>query len=257
MKKLVVLSFLFFMTILCFQEVYGQAWKSDSTWTEAKKNVIRYNLSQPMLVGFDNAIIFGYERLLKPNQSISVNIGRMSLPKLGSVITEDFELLNDVSNKGYNFSVDYRFYLGKLNKYSAPRGVYIGPYYSINSWGRENEWSYFSAVSDEEREVTVDSKLNINMVGFELGYQFVFWDRMTLDLVLIGPGVGWYKLNAKAEGNLTQEEKEKVQDIVLDLIQEKFPGLDYTLDDDELDADGTLRQTTIGFRYLIHIGYNF
>jgi hypothetical protein len=96
------------------------------------------------------------------------------------------------------------------------------------------------------------------MVGFELGYQFIFWDRLAIDLVLIGPGVGWYALDAQASGTgLTEEEKEKLQEVILEAIEEKFPGLDYSLDDDKLESDGTLRQTTLGFRYLIHIGYTF
>ena len=257
MKKFVVLSLLFCLTFLHYLQGYSQDWKSDSTWADTKKNIVRYNISQPVLVGFENAIIFGYERMLKPNRSISVNLGAMSLPKFGAIVTEDFEMTKNLSNEGINFSVDYRFYLDKLNKFNGPRGVYIGPYYSFNNWKRKNSWDYLGA-GEVEKTAKTDAILNINMVGFELGYQFIFWDRLAIDLVLIGPGVGWYALDAKASGTgLTEEEKEKLQEAILEVIEEKFPGLDYSLDDDKLESDGTLRQTTLGFRYLIHIGYTF
>jgi hypothetical protein len=29
-------------------------------------------------------------------------------------------------------------------------------------------------------------------IGVELGYQFVFWKRLTLDFVLIGPAISYY-----------------------------------------------------------------
>jgi len=256
MKKLVELSFLFCMTILSFQEVYGQDWKSDSTWTEAKKNVIRYNLSQPLLVGFNNAIIFGYERMLKPNQSISVNLGRMALPPLDEINSDEFEFTKETGTSGYNFSVDYRFYLGKLNRFNGPRGVYIGPYFSSNHWKRSDSWTY-TRENEEILEVDSDSDFKTQMFGFELGYQFVFWDKMTLDLVLVGPGIAFYDLSVEVKGNLTQEEIDRLQDILADKIEDKFPGLDYSLDEDGLDAEGNLSTTSFGFRYLIHIGYTF
>jgi hypothetical protein len=256
MKKLVELSFLLFMTILSFQEIYGQDWKSDSTWTDAKKNIIRYNLSQPLLVGFNNAIIFGYERMLKPNRSISVNLGRMALPEIDDINSDEFEFTKSTGTGGYNFSVDYRFYLGKLNKFSGPRGVYIGPYFSSNHWKRDELWTH-ERENGEMAEATANSSIKAQMAGFELGYQFVFWDKMTLDLILIGPGIAYYDLSAQAKGNLTQEEKDELQEILLEKIEENFPGLDYTLDEGELDANGTLSTTSFGFRYLIHIGYTF
>src|SRR5689334_16911247 len=81
------------------------------------KNVIRYNLSGALIFGFDKYVVFGYERVIKPNQSISVNVGGVSLPKLISVNTDSFSLQKDNKSNGFNVSVDYRFYLGKENKY--------------------------------------------------------------------------------------------------------------------------------------------
>src|ERR1700741_3692 len=56
------------------------------------KNVIRYNLSGALLFGIDRYIVLGYERVISPRQSISVNVGRAALPGLISVITDSFSL---------------------------------------------------------------------------------------------------------------------------------------------------------------------
>lgn len=77
------------------------------------KNVIRYNLSGAVLFGFDKYIVFGYERVIKKNQTISVNIGGVKLPTLISINTDSFSLKRDRKTGGTNASIDYRFYLGR------------------------------------------------------------------------------------------------------------------------------------------------
>ena len=52
------------------------------------KNVIRYNLSSALIFGFDKYIVLGYERVIRKNQSISINIGGVALPKLISINTD-------------------------------------------------------------------------------------------------------------------------------------------------------------------------
>lgn len=219
----------------------------------ARKNIIRYNVSSPVLFGFDKTFILGYERRIKTNQSVSINFGTTALPGRGVGDSEEFEVSRDFKNNGYNFSAYYRFYLGKLNKYSAPRGVYVGPYYSLNLWRRESEWEAKNTGD------FVDTKMNVNlhMAGVQLGYQFVFCNRFTLDLVLLGPGVGFYNVRTETEGTLTEEQLEKLQKAVIDRLQQRFPGFNLVFDGKRLDSQGTLTTNSIGFRYLIHIGVAF
>ena len=95
------------------------------------KNTIRYNITNPLIFG-SRSKIFGYERQLKNNQAFSVNIGTASFPSLSSGATAypELNVTRGSKDKGLNMSIDYRFYLAKLNSFKAPRGVYIGPYYS-------------------------------------------------------------------------------------------------------------------------------
>ena len=228
---------------------------ADSSWQHAKKNIIRYNLSGGLLFGFDKTVILGYERVLRPNRSISMNIGTSALPKLISIITDSFQLKSDIKNRGMNFSVDYRFYLQKENKYIAPRGVYIGPYYSFNTFDRDNSWEINN--SSNTRVVTTGSRFDIHTIGAELGYQFIFWKKMALDLVLVGPGISSYKLSTSIDGNLNSGEREQLQSAIQQLIQQKFPGMNFVFADEAINASGVLNTWSIGFRYLIHIGFNF
>src|SRR5688572_23156580 len=120
------------LTLVCLMVTSsGIAQEADSTRRMSRyKNIIRYNLSGALLFGASHYIVFGYERLIKPNQSISLNIGKISFPRLISINTGSLELERDIKNTGTNFSVDYRFYLPRENKHIAPHGLYIGPYYS-------------------------------------------------------------------------------------------------------------------------------
>jgi hypothetical protein len=250
-----VLSFLIIF-VLGSGDVFAQGSDTAYSWKNTRKNIVRYNLSSALVFGFDKTFILGYERLLKPNRSISINAGTTALPKLTDLVFDSLEFKNDVKNSGFNFSVDYRFYLNKLNKYNAPRGVYIGPYYSFNQWRRENDIS-FTTANSSQKLATSELDFNLHMMGAELGYQFVFWNRVSLDMVLIGPGVGFYNIKAKAKGNLTDAERERLEDALVQVIEEKFPGMNYVLSDQEFKGSGVIRTSSVGFRYLIHVGFVF
>jgi len=231
------------------------AQQMDSSKMHPYKNIIRYNLSGAILFGPDRYVIFGYERVINHNQSISINIGSVSLPKLVSISTDSLELKKDNKNTGTNFSIDYRFYLGKENKYPAPHGVYIGPYYSFNRFKRDNEWDFIN--SSASNNVNTHGDFTIHTVGFEFGYQFIFWKRLALDFVLVGPGFGFYDYKVKYEGNIDEQTKEQLQKGLEQLLTQKFPGMNYVFSDKEINGNGVLKTTSVGYRYLIHIGFNF
>lgn len=222
-----------------------------------RKNIVRYNLTGALLFGIDKYIVLGYERVLSPRKSISINIGRASLPKLVSIETDSFQTKKEGERKGYNLSVDYRFYLGKENKFDAPHGLYIGPYYSYNHFEREQLWTYKRNTT--MADVSTSSDLNIHTFGFELGYQFILWKRFALDMIMIGPGLGFYDYKATFAGNsnLTAEQKEQLRDALQQMLTQKFPGMNYVFSDKTIDADGVLKTKNIGYRYIVHIGYNF
>jgi hypothetical protein len=250
------LQFLYFLLAILFANVCLAQDQTDTTEkAKQNKNVIRYNLSGALLFGADRFIIFGYERVIRRNQSISINLGKAELPKLASINTDSFNLSRDTKSTGFNASIDYRFYLPKENKYLAPHGLYIGPYYAYSRFERDNEWTYKNSVGD--RYENTKTKLSIHTIGFELGYQFVIWKRMTLDFLMVGPGVGIYDYKATFDNNIDPAKKEQLLQGLKQLLTQKFPGMNYVFSEDEISGDGTLNTTTLGYRYLIQIGFNF
>jgi hypothetical protein len=234
----------------------AQGQETDSLKNERqKKNIVRYNFSSALLFGFSKCIVLGYERVIRPNQSFSVNFGKISPPDIINVNTDSLQLSKESKTGGMHVSVDYRFYLARENKYEAPRGLYIGPYYSYNHYTRDILWNYHS--SGGNNEITTDTKFTINTVGFELGYQFILWKRLTLDLLMVGPGVGFYHYKANYGGNIDPAAREQLAEALKKILTEKFPGMNYVLADKELSGNGTLTTTDVGYRYLIQIGYNF
>lgn len=221
------------------------------------KNTIRFNVTNPLIFG-ERSLVLGYERIIKENQSFSINIGQAGLPKLISVnIDTDSTVQIDKStkSKGFNITGDYRFYLGSVNKYAAPRGIYIGPYASFVTMGRENTWSLNT--DNHQGELKSDLNLEFASVGFQLGYQFVFWKRFALDLVLIGPGVAWYNLEAKFDTDLKPEDEEALYEKINEVLSEKFPGYNFVFDGVEFKKTGTTNTTSIGYRYVVHLGFRF
>jgi len=232
---------------------FGQTQNDSVPKTKQYKNVIRYNLSGPLMFGF-NYLVFGYERVLKNGNSISMNAGRAVLPKILEFSSDDANLTGTRDNTGYNFSVDYRFYLKKENKYPTPRGVYLGPYYSYNRFERTADWRLDNS-SGTTTDASAATKLGIHTVGLEVGYQFALGKRFTLDLVMVGPGWANYKLNTALTSNLSPEQKEKLLSAVQQLLAQKFPGMDFVLSDATIDSKGNLNTWSIGYRYIIHIGF--
>ncbi len=219
---------------------------------KVRKNSIMINLSNPMLISNQFQII-GYERVLPNNQSFTVNIGKFSIPKFTGDLADSLGLNTDYKDKGFHFSADYRFYLKKENKYAAPRGVYLAPYYTYNHLNRENSWQ----VDGRIEEVYTDIDINIHTMGAELGYQFVFWDRVALDLILMGPGFGFYSVKAQVGTNLGTDDESILFDKLNEILADKIPGYDKVIEAGEFSKKGTYNTEGIGFRYLVRIGYRF
>lgn len=257
MKKLLALLFSPFIIVSAFHS--NTLLAQDSTSVRTKKNTIRFNLTNPLIFG--ESFILGYERTLGKHQSISLNVGTYSLPTFTKnlrekINNEEIELKGSSESFGMHTSVDYRFYLQRENKYNAPHGVYIGPYLSYNMLRRENTWNLNTA--DFQGDVKTNINLDIITGGVQLGYQFLFWkDRLALDMVLIGPGLSSYQIEAKTNTTLDAADQLELLDAINEILQDRFPGYSLVIDDTEFKKSGTVNTTSVGFRYIIHLGFRF
>jgi len=244
---------------MCFLSVFHQIVNAQDSTKKEKylKNTIHINITNPIVFGSRN-IILGYERNVNERQTFTVNFGLASFPNLGIVVSDSLKAKGDGENKGYNFSVDYRFYLSKENKYSAPRGIYIGPYYSYNYFGKKHVWTLKSTNGGAPVDVSTETSLRFNTIGFEMGYQFVFWNRVSLDLVLIGPGIATYNLKASINtSNLSEADKIKFYEKINEGLSEKFPGYAWAVDESEFKSNGSTNTTSLGYRYVVQLGFRF
>jgi hypothetical protein len=258
MKTNILLSIkvAFVMFLLSNFSLSAQTNKMDEIPEKEFKNTIRFNLTNPLIFG-NKSIIFGYERMLKNNRSFSINIGQTGFPTLSIINTDELKVQTILKETGFHVSGDYRFYLSKENKYKAPRGVYIGPYYGYNYFNKKHVWNLNSATSDFDGTVNTELSLAIQTVGVELGYQFVFWKRFSIDMILLGPGVGLYNMKAKLDTDLSVEDATLFFDKLNTALSDKFPGYSSTIGEGDFKKKGSSRITSVGYRYMIQIGYRF
>jgi hypothetical protein len=219
------------------------------------KNSIKLNLTNPMIFG-QNCYMIGYERTIGKHQSFSVNIGRFSIPKIVSINTDSItELDKTTSSKGFHFSGDYRFYLAKENKYNSPHGIYIGPYVTYNSFTRN--MSFSANTQSFTGDLNADFTFRVASVGFQLGYQFIFWNRISLDLILFGPGIAAYKLKANLDTTLDPDQESELFQKINEKLQERIPGYSLVLNPGSFEKTGSYNTTSLGYRYVVMLGIRF
>lgn len=218
------------------------------------KNTIRINITNPMLFS-PKCNIIGYERVIKDYQTASVNVGRFFLPKFTEFDNDSIGISEQFHDKGFNFSLDYRFYLQKENKYVAPRGIYLGPYYGFNYFSRDLTWDLNT--SNYTGEVENGLGLMANLVGLQMGYQFVLWNRMSIDLILMGPGVWFFNLKSDFNTSLTDEDESDLLEELNNMLKEKFPGSDFVIKGKDFEAKKITHTSVMGYRYMINLGFRF
>jgi hypothetical protein len=252
--KMYKLAFLLlFMAGLGCRPCNGQDKDSVKVYKDLK-NTVKINLTNPLIFGTRFNVI-GYERVITDYQTITVSVGRFAFPKFSFINTDSLSLERNYKDKGFNFSIDYRFYLKKENRNLAPRGVYIGPYYAYNYFSRVNHWQ----INTANFEGDLDTKLQMNMhsLGFQLGYQFVFWNRVTLDLILAGPAVWFFNLEANVSTSLDATDESLLFEKLNDALHQKFPNSSMVIDGGSFKKKGSFRTNTIGYRYMFNIGFRF
>jgi hypothetical protein len=145
----------------------------------AQENVVKLGISG---VGYGDFAL-SYERLITPKSAINLTVGYLN-PNVSIIgfsnsfpFSEGLEIVG--LNSGFHTSVDYKFYVGKKQ---APRGIYIAPYLRY--------FNYNMGLNDTIDKVVfnVDTKISSIGAGFELGYHWVVYDRISIDWYFIGIG---------------------------------------------------------------------
>ena len=242
------LNFLFGLLLLGLNFAGAQSY-NDST---KRINVIKFDLTS--LAIYNNSLNFTYERVLKHNRTLSFTAGYNELPTLKSILTNDTMKTSRKTGSGYKFAVDYRFYLGKENRYSAPHGVFIGPYLAYHQF--KNSWDLTIQGSTGPQTGSIDGSFNVLNAGFQAGYQFLINNRWSVDMSFIGISFSNYRARMNVTGNFNLDDSEINQDL-LDALVNKFPLIGDLVEEGEVDQSGKVDSWGFGYRYLINVGYAF
>jgi hypothetical protein len=218
------------------------------------RNIIKFNPTPMLLLNVSN-ITFSYERLLKNNHSIALQAGYLVFPNLVQDTLVGLIKFTDRSRSGINLAFDYRKYVFARNTRPAPDGIYLGGYFSYYRFQFNNNFDILHVSVDKEG--SMDGKMNFVNLGLELGYQFVFWKRLSIDLLLFGPSLSMYNGTYNISGNLDADQIAGIDEELIDKLLEKFPYLGMIFSTDDLRFTGSKTEFDVGFRYSISIGYLF
>ncbi|MBN7812520.1 DUF3575 domain-containing protein [Algoriphagus sp. H41] len=238
--------FLLLLAFFC-QTAFAQ----DSLDVGQRRNTLKLDLTHNLL--YRNAYNLSWERITKPNQSMGFTVGYQEFPQVFN-LGENIQARRESEAGGYKVGAEYRFYLRKENRHAAPRGVYIGPYFTTLGFNTTRDITY--TATTEPQDASYVAKFRLYSLGAQLGYQFVFNDRWSLDLVLVGPSITRYNAGMRLEGDF-EFDPDDVQNEILDALIEKFPGLSDLLNDKEFDSSGKVDVLGIGYRYQFLVGYRF
>ncbi len=216
-----------------------------------RRNTIKLDITSHWL--YRDAAVVSYERILNSRRSFSVIAGYQRLPNQG-FFGNSVNVKKDASASGLKLGAEYRFYLAKENKFAAPHGVYLGPYFSYNRFQNERTIEVTSGTTPEI--ANINSRFSVYNMGVQLGYQFVFKDRWTIDLSFMGPSLSFYQARFDLTGNYTFDPDNVTNEILKDLIT-RFPGLGDLLSGNSIVSNGKLDAWAYGFRYQIQVGYRF
>ena len=247
-RALLLLSF----TILTgYQALYAN--NQDST--KVKRNIIRWNLT-PMFVVGPKSLVLGYERITRPGQSFSINLGYLETSPFTNSEGDVIEIFDESNKGGIDISIDYRFYFKKRNKYPAPDGLYWGPYVSYYSVWQDASIRILD-VNTVKNTAFYNSRFNMYNIGLQLGYQFIIKKRFSIDLMLMGPSYSYYDFNMNLRFETDINEDDPFYQDLFEKIKDYSPFLSNFIKDQKFEANGRLKFGYYGFRYGVQLGYHF
>ncbi len=254
MKKIALVLLIAFLSGVNIQLFAQKGFEFPDT-VKYRKNVIRWNLA-PFLIWSKKNINIGYERVLKPYRSFSINAGYFELPSLTKGIFDSLNIQHSRKKWGFTVSGDYRFYFNKRNKRMAPDGLYWGAYGSFHHYQFQNDIVILNS-PEIQGTLNFGANLNIFSAGVELGYQFIIKERLSIDLVFMGPSLSMYMTKMTLGGNIDADKENEYLQAIYNILSGTIPGFDELVEGGSVSSSGVKSSFGFGLRYLIQIGYRF
>lgn len=219
------------------------------------KNVIKFNPTPMLIWGQIRNITLSYERLIAPNHSLAIQMGYLLFPRLTDDTVLNLVAISAKEKYGVNLALDYRYYPCSRNRRPAPDGLYLGAYISYYGYHFKNKMDILNTTVDQNGGI--EGRLNITNLGLQLGYQFIFWKRLSLDLMLFGPSFSYYSGELNISGNLDPDQIENLNKELVEKLMARFPLLKSIFSGETLQFTGSRSNFNIGFRYSVQIGIHF
>jgi len=220
------------------------------------RNVIKFNPTPMLLFTEVRNFTLSYERLITRNQSLAIQAGYLLLPKLKFLSKLDKIVTFAPKEKyGINLALDYRYYLFPRNNRPAPDGLYAGAFVSYYGFKFENHLDLVN--TSILNDGIIHGKLNVMNFGLNLGYQFIFWKRFSLDLLMLGPSYSFYSGELGISGGADPALLEEIDEELIEAVTEQFPLLGALLNGENLEFTGYKSKWKFGFRYSVQLGFHF
>ncbi|MCX6303711.1 MAG: DUF3575 domain-containing protein [Bacteroidetes bacterium] len=217
------------------------------------KNVIKWNPT-PMMLWSTKNVTLSYERVLNKRQSIALTVGYLEFPSLTRDSIAGLVAITSREKHGINLALEYRFYLMQRNFRPIPDGLYLSPFVSFYGYRFKNGLDLKGKL---DSAFAIKGSFYVYNAGVELGYQFVFFKRFTLDLVLIGPSVSYYGGGLDISGNMNLSDIQDINEDLYKKLKEKYPMIGDFVVNKSFKRNGKLDLFSVGFRYLIQFGFHF
>lgn len=246
---------LFLLIFLGSMMGFGQ--KPDSLRVIAEptyRNAIKLNPT-PMMLWNNKNVTFSYERVLNSKQSFTVGLGYLVFNNLLDDTILNYFTITTREKKGLNFSFEYRFYMTGRNSRPIPDGLYLAPFFSTYLYQFNNDLVRLDA--PETGLLDLSGGFYAFNIGGALGYQFVLWKRMVIDLILIGPAMSYYGGRLEIKGDVNLEEIKEINEDLYNKLKEKYPMVDDVLIDKTFVQNGKIDLLSVGYRYVFQIGFLF
>ena len=235
---------------------FGQIRDTTVKYMNEHPNIVKVSISSWLL--YPTSFHMGYERVLNQNHSIYIFGGYNEFPIKLDPNLQNTNFTAAKNRTGYSVGAEFRFYLPKENKYSAPHGIYLAPYMSYYNFSSNNTLTHTDS-SGNKSSADLAMSIGLFNVGFELGYQFVIAKRFIIDAEMFGPSFTYYSFTANINGNIEGSTQNETLQAVLDALKAKFPLLNDLSSSKSVYSSGSASQKfpAIGFRYAVSIGYKF
>lgn len=196
------------------------------------------------------------EYMIDEKHSLTANIG-IPLRSRRTLTYQNSDAQFDMRATG--FLAGYRFYLS--DRYMS--GIYLEPYFRYLHHTAEG--TGYGTLDGRAATFNISNEYNSMGIGAQLGAQFIFWDKMVLDLFLIGPEGNMVTDNLKAvevAGNRPWTSREALQaEIEIKNFINQIPFLrnktTVMVDKDTRSIIARFNGPMPGFRAGISIGIRF